>query len=177
MRLLALDEGDRRWSATTADLLVQAHIRPEPRVSLGRLLLEHGATAAMDLSDGLMGDLPKILEASDVAAMIDARDIPVAAAVRALFPNDWLELAMRGGEDYELLFTAPRAKWPELAEAAEETGDVVTAIGEVLASEGRGHTITVRGLDGTRTVVAPGAFDHFEQPKSDIDTSAERGRN
>ena len=71
----------------------------------------------MDLSDGLFGDLPKLLAASGVTARIDARRIPVAAAVRALFPQEWLELATRGGEDYELLFTAPPA-------AAVETGGI-----------------------------------------------------
>ncbi len=74
-------------------------------------MLEHGATSAMDLSDGLMGDLPKILSASSVSARLDEREIPVAAAVNALFPNEWIELAMRGGEDYELLFTAAPGDW------------------------------------------------------------------
>ncbi|MCA9880064.1 MAG: thiamine-phosphate kinase, partial [Thermomicrobiales bacterium] len=101
--LQLLADADARRRAATADLLVQAHLRPEPRVALGQMLREQGATAAMDLSDGLLGDLPKILAASGVAAEIDLRDVPVAAAVRALFPEQWLTFATRGGEDYELL--------------------------------------------------------------------------
>jgi thiamine-monophosphate kinase len=105
---LALLAGAGDRAAATADLLVAAHLRPEPRLALGRLLAEVGATAAMDLSDGLFGDLPKILVASGVSARIDPALVPVAAAVRALFPDRWFDLATRGGEDYELLFTIPQ---------------------------------------------------------------------
>lgn len=174
MRLLELDESDPRRHATTADLLIQTHLRPEPHVALGRTLLEHGATSAMDLSDGLMGDLPKILEASGRSAVIDTRAIPVAAAVRALFPGDWLELALRGGEDYELLFTVPRARWREVVEAANQSGDVVTAIGAISASQGARHTVTVIATDGSRSSALPGAFDHFERDGGDVANSAAR---
>ena len=122
LRLLGLDPDDPRRRAATANQLIEAHLRPEPRVALGAALLEQGATSAMDLSDGLLGDLPKILAASGVAARLDEGDIPVAAAVRALFPDEWVDLALRGGEDYELLFTAPRAAWDAIEGAAREGG-------------------------------------------------------
>jgi thiamine-monophosphate kinase len=161
LRLLGLPVDDTRRQALTADRLVAAHLRPEPRVELGAALLAHGATAMMDLSDGLMGDLPKILSASGVSARIDEVQIPIAAAVRALFPDDWLDLAERGGEDYELLFTAPRRAWNAIEEAIRHAGGTVTAIGEVVP---RGHgmaSIEVLGLDGASRSIAPGAFDHF----------------
>jgi thiamine-monophosphate kinase len=161
MRLLQLDSDDPRRHAATAELLVEAHLRPEPRVELGRVLLERGASAAMDLSDGLLGDLPKILEASGVSAEIDARDVPVAAAVRALFPDDWLDLALRGGEDYELLFTAPSIAWPDIEDAVKKSGGVATAIGTILEKSDRRPEIELIGLDGRRRLVAQGAFDHF----------------
>ena len=104
-------------------------------MALGAVLLEHGATAAMDLSDGLLGDLPKILAASRVAALVDEAAIPVAAAVRALFPDEWGDMALRGGEDYELLFTAPRHSWDAIEAAARQTGGTVTAIGEIVAED------------------------------------------
>ncbi len=161
LRLLALDPSDRRRVAATADLLIQAHLRPEPRVALGKILLDQGATAAMDLSDGLLGDLPKILTASDVSAELDARHVPVAGAVRALFPEEWLELALRGGEDYELLFTAPDHAWPVIEQAIQEVGGQASAIGTIVSREAGRPTIGITGLDGVRHSVVPGAFDHF----------------
>jgi thiamine-monophosphate kinase len=160
-RLLGLDAVDPRRRAATAGQLIEAHLRPEPRVALGAALLEHGATAAMDLSDGLLGDLPKLLTASGVAARLDEGDIPVAAAVRALFPDEWNELALRGGEDYELLFTATRRAWDEIEVAARKSGGTVTAIGEVVGREPGTSIIAMTGRDGVRRPVSPGAFDHF----------------
>jgi thiamine-monophosphate kinase len=162
LRLLELDRGDARRRAATANQLIEAHLRPEPRVALGAALLEHGATSAMDLSDGLLGDLPKILDGSGVGARLDEQSIPVAAAVRALFPDEWVDLALRGGEDYELLFTAPRRTWDAIECAARKAGGTVTAIGEVV---GRGPVplnIELVGRDGTRRSVSAGAYDHFD---------------
>jgi thiamine-monophosphate kinase len=161
LQLLGMDRDDRRRTAATADLLIQAQLRPEPRVTLGGVLLEHGASAAMDLSDGLLGDLPKILAASAVSAEIDARRIPVAAAVRALFPRDWLDLALRGGEDYELLFTAPPSAWERIAQAANRAGGDVTSVGEIVPTATGDSMIELTDLDGMRRPVDPGAFDHF----------------
>lgn len=160
MHLLAGNAGLRQ--AATADMLVQAHLRPEPRVPLGQVLREGGASAAMDLSDGLMGDLPKILAASNVSTEIDLRAIPVAAAVRSLFPDQWLTFATRGGEDYELLFTVPEDRWPALAASLNELGGHVQAIGRIVPTDGA-PSIRVIGLDGLARPEAPGAFDHFAQ--------------
>lgn len=157
-RLLRDDGPTRR--ATTADLLIAAHLRPEPRVALGKLLLELGASAAMDLSDGLFGDLPKILHASNVSADVDADRVPVAAAVRALLPNDWFDLATRGGEDYELLFTVAPVCFPEIQCRAEEIGSTVTVIGEIDEATEE-PSLRLHHADGTITPVVPGAFDHF----------------
>jgi thiamine-monophosphate kinase len=158
-----LREGPRgpRRQAATADLLIAAHLRPQPRVQLGQLLIQEGANAAMDLSDGLLGDLPKILAASGVAADLDAAAIPVAAAVRALFPDDWLDLATRGGEDYELLFTAEPDVFSAIAAVASDLGATVTPIGEIRPSSPDKPLLTMRGLDGAVREVKPGAFDHF----------------
>lgn len=158
-----LREGPRspRRQAATAELLIAAHLRPIPRVRLGQLLLHDGATAAMDLSDGLLGDLPKILAASGVTARLEATAIPVAAAVRALFPDDWFDLATRGGEDYELLFTAPPDAFAKIATAAAELDATVTAIGEVVHRSPNRPALTMRGLDGIERGVIAGAFDHF----------------
>ncbi len=158
---LALLAGAGDRAAATADLLVAAHLRPEPRLALGRLLAEVGATAAMDLSDGLFGDLPKILVASGVSARIDPTLVPVAAAVRALFPDRWFDLATRGGEDYELLFTIPPGRWDALASMVEAIGATVMAIGEVVEAGRSGPELMVRTSNGYEQAVEAGAFDHF----------------
>ena len=124
-------------------------------------MLEHGATSAMDLSDGLLGDLPKLLAASGVAARLNEGNIPVAAAVRALFPDEFVELALRGGEDYELLFTTPRRDWDAIEGAIEKAGGTVTAIGEVHEHRSGSPRIELTGLDGMRRPDRLGAFDHF----------------
>jgi thiamine-monophosphate kinase len=161
LRLLGLDAADPRRRAATSDQLIGAHLRPEPRVALGTTLLEHGATSAMDLSDGLLGDLPKILAASGVGARVDEAAVPVAAAVRALFPDEWVDIALRGGEDYELLFTAPRHSWNAIEAAARTLGGSVTAIGEIVAGEADLLGIELVGRDATPRMVSSGAFDHF----------------
>ena len=161
LRLLELDPADPKRRAATAELLIEAHARPEPRVAIGAALLAHGATSAMDLSDGLLGDLPKILSASGGSARIEAHRVPVAAAMRALFPDDWLDLALRGGEDYELLFTAPEDRWQAIEQAVSGAGGTVTDIGEIVARGDGEPEIVMTGLDGQARRLRPGAFDHF----------------
>jgi thiamine-monophosphate kinase len=163
LRLLGLEAEDVRRRAATSGQLIQAHLRPEPRVALGAMLLENGATSAMDLSDGLIGDLPKILSASGVAARVDEGAIPVAAAVRALFPDDWVDMALRGGEDYELLFTAPPDSWNVIEAAARTIGGSVSTIGEIVAGGSATHRIELVRLNGGRDSVSGGAFDHFSE--------------
>ncbi len=161
LRLLELNANDPRLRAATANRLIEAHLRPEPRVHQGAVLLEHGATSAMDLSDGLLGDLPKILSASHVSAKIDERKIPVAAAVHALFPDEWLDFALRGGEDYELLFTAPPDSLSDIQRAMSETGVPASVIGEIVRLESDRPSIEIVGIDDRRRTEASGAFDHF----------------
>lgn len=122
-------QGDRQ--AATAELLIAAHLRPQPRVSLGQWFLARGVSCCMDVSDGLGGDLPRILQASGVGATVNLDTIPVLPALRALFPHDWLSLAVNGGEDFELLATADPALAEELISQAGEVGATLTVIGEI----------------------------------------------
>lgn len=155
-----LQDPERYEDRTTADWLVRAHLRPEPRVDAGRLLAGHGASAAMDISDGLAGDLPKIMGASGVSAEIDAGRLPVIAAVRALFPDRWLELALRGGEDFELLFAIAPERWAAMASDAESRGITITRVGTVVETHGQPALFLTRP-DGARERLPVGAFDHF----------------
>ena len=116
---------------------------PTPRVREGQLIgAAHTATAMLDISDGLASDLGHICERSNVGARVFAEKLPVADENRALAREareDEFALALHGGEDYELLFTAPAASADALAEQiTRETGTHVSIIGEILpASEGR----------------------------------------
>lgn len=159
---MALLEGaPERRSAATASLLIGAHLRPNPRIALGRLLAEAGVTSTMDLSDGLLGDLPKILAASGVSAELWTDRLPILPAVRALFPDRASEFALRGGEDFELLLTIPDTGMERLIAVAETVGATVTRIGTVVATHGDAPHIERVDRNGTRGVVSEGAFDHF----------------
>jgi thiamine-monophosphate kinase len=160
LALLQLPDTDPRRTASTAPLLIEAHTRPQPRVQAGRLALEHRATAGMDLSDGLFGDLPKILAASGVDATVDLDAIPVAAAVRALFPERWLELATTGGEDYELLLTIPPDRNLLLQDTLAGIGQALTVIGGIGSRSPR-PTLFARNEGGEVIPVTSRAFDHF----------------
>ena len=129
--------------------------RPVPRVPEGIALVQRGVPAGMDVSDGLADDLAKLCKASGVRAVIQSDLVPVDAVLRDAFPSDWLEMALTGGDDYELLFTAPRDVMDRVAAELEVP---VTVIGDV----GEGPP-EVRVLDrnGRDVPVRRGGWDHF----------------
>ncbi len=134
--------------------LMQAHLRPTPRVAEGAGLRRLGALAAMDVSDGLAADLQKMCAASGVGARIHAARIPVDEDTRRAFPDDWQALALNGGEDYELVFTAP----PDVVREARETlATPIAIIGEVMDGVG----VEVIGPSGAAVEVERGGWDHF----------------
>lgn len=152
------------WQHLTMDgspAMRQAYHWPQPRLREGQILRRAGVRAAMDLSDGLLGDLPKICEASHVSAIIDASRLPIPNAIRWSFP-DWFDLALRGGDDYELLFAAPRPVFERAAEALARAGlRRPRCIGEIVAAGADGPEVRMREATGKVTDVAPGAFSHF----------------
>ena len=122
-----------------------AHFFPEPRIAVGRLLRERRvATAAIDLSDGLSTDLSHICEESGVGAVVYAESVPVAKGAT-------LDLALHGGEDYELLFTARTRVAKEIA------GVPVTRIGEII----RGNRVFICDRNGRRKPLPPRGWEHF----------------
>jgi thiamine-monophosphate kinase len=133
---------------------------PEPRVELGERL-RRLAHAAIDVSDGLAGDLAHILERSGVGATVQYDLIPRPHALIAL-KNAELEknCVLSGGDDYELVFTAPRENRAELDALARELGLALTCIGEVRGGDAR---LTVLDAQG-RPLAHRGGFDHFAQP-------------
>lgn len=131
--------------------------QPEPRVELG-VRLRGLASAAIDVSDGLAGDLGHILERSRVGARLEYARLPKAAALAEL-RDAALErrCVLAGGDDYELAFCAPRAARATLETLGRELGVALTRIGEIVAGEPR---LVVVGPAGEAMPVGSG-FDHF----------------
>jgi thiamine-monophosphate kinase len=131
------------------------HFFPEPRVELGRILREKGSASAMiDTSDGLSTDLAHICEESGVGAELHSDAIP-RASVGKPSRGVSLELALHGGEDYELLFTAPPSKRIPHSIA----GVHITQIGHIT----RGRKIFLTNRDAVRQELAPQGWEHFRK--------------
>jgi thiamine-monophosphate kinase len=144
--------------------LLQPHLYPKIRLGLGTWLASHKvASAMMDLSDGLSSDLARLCEASGAGARLWAERIPcvklpAAAKDQMRKPRlDAFQMALHGGEDYELLFTVPRKK-VELLRRAPNLGEI-TAIGEIE----RGDAILLVGVDGQGVRLHPGGWDPFRR--------------
>ena len=130
--------------------------RPKPRVALGRAL-RGVATSAIDLSDGLVGDLGHVLARSGVGATVDADALPRSAVLAAMPRALQHECLLAGGDDYELLFSAPPSAASEVSAAARGAGVAVTRIGCIEAASG------LRIVDGRGAPLVQRfmAFDHF----------------
>jgi thiamine-monophosphate kinase len=130
---------------------------PTPRVALGQAL-RGIATSAIDVSDGLLGDLRHVLKASEVGATIDAESVlPLMAAGAHVDTQQRLEFVLAGGDDYELLFTAPVAQRETVQLAAQQAQTPVTRIGRIDPEGG------VRVLDAHGRIIERRftSFDHF----------------
>ena len=131
--------------------------RPQPRVEFGRRIrgLAH---AAMDISDGILKDLERLLRESGLGASVELADIPLSEPVaedRAK-TGDWFSV-LGGGEDYELVFTAPESEWGEIEKIARELDVPVSSVGTIESE--RGLRLTERGA----SVPLPSqlGYDHF----------------
>jgi thiamine-monophosphate kinase len=136
------------------DFLVGRYRVPEPRNALARVVRDH-ANAAMDVSDGLAGDLAKLCAASRVSAIIDAPAIPLSAPAAGLLARGTVgvEAIVSGGDDYEILCAIPENRVQAFAQAAATAGVAVTSIGSVIAGavapkflDGQGNAIVLRRL-------------------------------
>ena len=132
--------------------------RPTPRIALGQALLG-AASAAADISDGLLADLGHILERSGVSAEIEWEKIPTSVALQSMTPARQHEAALAGGDDYELIFTAPPSSAERIYEAGLLSGTPVTRIGRVIERTSR--AVTVRTPDGRPVLLVTEGFDHF----------------
>lgn len=136
---------------TLTDCLSALH-RPQPRVALGLALREAGlATAAIDVSDGLLADLGHILDASGVAATLSLAVSPAPTFGETCY--------LSGGDDYELLFTAPAGCHEEVLTLGETLALKLTCLGRIEA--GTTGRLDVRTLDGEPVAVTRRGYDHF----------------
>jgi thiamine-monophosphate kinase len=140
---------------------VERHRRPEPRLRLGVAVSRaRAATAAMDLSDGLADALTQIASASGVGVRVDAESVPIEPGARAWWTSrgvDPLLAAVRGGDDYELLFAvAPRRRGALRSVTRHVASPALTKIG-VFTKDPRERLI----VRGTEEVEIPGGFEHF----------------
>ena len=118
------------------DHLLTRYLRPEPRNALAETLRAH-ASAALDISDGLAGDLAKLCRTSGVSTQIDVGSVPISDAARALLEADpsLLERALTGGDDYEILAAVPAGNVEGFRAGAHAAGVVVTEIGRLTAGD------------------------------------------
>jgi len=139
------------------ETLRRAMEQPQPRVALGQAL-RGIATSAIDVSDGLLGDLGHVLRRSQTGATLDVDALPRSAVLRALPMAQQREFTLAGGDDYELVFSAPPGRAREVARAAAAAGVGVTRIGSIDAEPG------LRLVDAGGATIANGfgSFDHFK---------------
>jgi thiamine-monophosphate kinase len=136
------------------EMLIGRYRIPQPRTALAQAVRDH-ASAAMDVSDGLAGDLAKLCAASGVSAAIDTMSIPMSGAARASLERGivGMETIVSGGDDYEILCTIPENRFVTFEQAAAVAGVAVTSIGTVIAGrsiprfiDAEGRAIALKGL-------------------------------
>ncbi|HKJ22977.1 MAG TPA: thiamine-phosphate kinase [Gammaproteobacteria bacterium] len=154
-------QGGITLSPQVHDDVMQRLNRPEPRFEEGRVLLNI-ANAAIDISDGLVSDLGRMLKAGAAGATVQTERVPVSAPVRALLPpagdqDPGLALALTAGDDYELCFTVAEGRRAQLDEAMDRLGRPCTCIGVVEAAPG----LRWRMGDGGQYTPPKGGYDHF----------------
>ncbi len=160
--LLAAGRDPKRFARLTTARKGHPHLYPEPRVEVGLKLASAGkAHAAIDLSDGLSTDLLHVCEESGLTAELDAAAIPIHSLAMQAEADGWvpsaLALALHGGEDYELLFTAP--KWSRISRSI--AGVSIHPIGQMQPKRARQPRVILRGRDGRPTALEPGGWEHF----------------
>ena len=144
-------------SVEAEEHLKTAHRRPTPCVSQGATLMQHGVRTAMDISDGLVDDLSKLCQASGVSASLEVQKIPVHPLLHQAFPQRYLDLALNGGEDYQLVFAAPSGVMERVLPVLPPPASVVGAIIDGEA----GRVTLIDSETGEPVSAASAGWDHF----------------
>jgi thiamine-monophosphate kinase len=141
------------------EMLVERYRIPQPRVALAQAVRDH-ASAAMDVSDGLAGDLAKLCAASGVSAIVNIPAIPLSGRLAVLIDQYYgvLELAVSGGDDYEILCTIPENRFAAFVQASKLAGVPVTSIGTVISGPSVPRFIDRQGAE---MALSRRSYSHF----------------
>jgi thiamine-monophosphate kinase len=149
-----------RWrlDPPQSEYLLGRYLVPQPRNALAEALRQH-ASAAMDVSDGLVGDLGKICAVSGVRADVEAARVPLSDAAQAALASEptLVEMALTGGDDYEVVATVPPTASAALNAAAKAAGIALTEIGSIEVGSG----VHFRGPAGNALLFKQPSFSHF----------------
>jgi thiamine-monophosphate kinase len=157
---LSGEKGDGPEACARREALLK-HLSPEPRLAAGKAIGETGiATAMIDISDGLSTDLWHILEESRCGAIIQAGAVPIAESVALLSPGKAFDLALHGGEEYELLFTSRFDLREKVEELSKALAIPITMIGEITSGE---DLELERG--GVFELVRPSGYEHMGEAR------------
>jgi len=149
-----------QFDAEATAHLKEAFLHPYPRIAEGQLLLDQGIKAAIDISDGLVSDLNHICQASQLGARIDVDRVPLHPDVKANFGDRALELALSGGEDYELLFTGSTEAIDRIRKIAPCQ---ITVIGEMVGKESE---LTLVDSQGNPFKLRKQGWEHFTKGRT-----------
>jgi len=158
--LKALKE-QRNLDPESMKLFKNAHLHPEPRLDVGAKLAACGVKTAIDISDGVLSDLAHVCEASKVSAVIHTKDLPVHPQLKQHFEHDYIDMILTGGEDYELLFAAPRQVMDTVIDVMKPAP---TIIGEIIT--GKPGEITIFDAAGKPITVDSRGWDHYKRAPS-----------
>lgn len=154
---LEMLRGKLQFDPESANELRKAFLHPYPRIAEGQQLVAQGVKTAIDISDGLISDLNHICRLSRVGARVEIDRVPVAPQVKANFGSRALEIALAGGEDFELLFTASAETIDKVKTAVSCP---VTVIGEIIADEvGK---VTLIDRQGNPFRLGKAGWEHFK---------------
>jgi thiamine-monophosphate kinase len=136
LAILKEEQGPLESDATARAALIERYRVPQPRVALARAVRNH-ASGAMDVSDGLMGDLAKLCGASNVSAVVEAAALPLSAPAGTWLASDpsLVTRLVSGGDDYEILCTVPENRLAAFEAAARSAGVSVSVIGRIVAGK------------------------------------------
>lgn len=145
-----------KFDVETTEFFRNAHVKPQPRIHEGSILAREGVKACIDLSDGLMSDLNRICKSSKVSATVLIDEIPIHKVTVSCFGDNAIEMALTGGEDYELLFTCKPAIIDSLKKL---TSTPITVIGTITNQQP--YEITLHDKTGNKVELNKGGWDHF----------------